>query len=183
MNRKNKDIIDDNAQFNGVGTESVYVYTFESLVKRKNRKNGMIKMKIGMTTQSNPYDRIKQQIGASGHEKIILMHVYRTHKGYQFENNVHNKLKKMGRHITKKDAVGTEWFWVKEKEVTKILNESNKEIEKAFPRDKNLSKINKKSGIKLLMLLCLPVAIFIDATTLAVPAFIISVLSVFIKDD
>jgi hypothetical protein len=89
----------------------------------------------------------------------------------------------MGRHITKKDAVGTEWFWVKEKEVTKILNESNKETEKAFPRDKNLSKINKKSGIKLLMLLCLPVAIFIDATTLAVPAFIISVLSVFIKDD
>jgi hypothetical protein len=183
MNAKNKDIIDDKAQFNGVGSESVYVYTFESLVKRKNRKNGMIKMKIGMTTQTNPYDRIKQQIGASGHEKIILMHIYKTHKGYQFESNVHNKLKKMGRHITKKDAVGTEWFWVKEKEVSKLLNESNKEIEKAFPRDRSMTRSSNKGKIKLLMLLCLPIAIFTDATALAVPAFIISTLGLFITDD
>jgi len=183
MNIKHKDIIDDKAQFNGVGSESVYVYTFESLVKRKNRKNGMIKMKIGMTTQINPYDRIKQQIGAAGHEKIILMHLYRTHKGQQFENNIHRKLKKMGRHITKKDAVGTEWFWVKEKEVSKLLNESNKEIEKTFPRDKRLQVSNSKGKIKLLMLLCLPIAIFTDATTFAVPAFIITTIGLFITND
>lgn len=183
MNIKHKDIIDDKAQFNGVGSESVYVYTFESLAKRKNRKKGMIKMKIGMTTQSNPYIRIKQQIGAAGHEKIILMHLYRTHKGQQFENNIHRKLKKMGRHITKKDAVGTEWFWVKEGEVSALLNETNKEIEKSFPRSKISQIENNKSTIKFLMLMCLPVTIFAGIAVLAVPAFIISTLGLFISND
>ena len=183
MNTSNKDIIDDNAKFNGTGSESVYVYTFESLVKRSNRKKGMIKMKIGMTTQLNPYDRIKQQIGASGHEKIVLFYIYRTNNGYQFERNVHNKLKKMGRHITKKDAVGTEWFWVKEREVNKLLNESNKEIEKAFPRKKTIQALSVKRKVKIMMLLCLPLAIFIDATSLGVPAFIISALGLFIPED
>lgn len=182
MSSRRKDIIDDKAKFSGTGSESVYVYTFESLVKRKNRKNGMIKMKIGMTTQLNPYDRIKQQIGAAGHEKIILFHIYKTHMGYQFENNIHNKLKKLGRHITKKEAVGTEWFWVKEREVTKLLNESNKEIERDFPRNKR-NKMSYKSMAKLAMLLCLPVAIFTNSTEVAVPAFFITVFSLFIKSD
>ena len=172
MKAKYNGIIDDSTQFNGKGTESVYVYTFESLAKRKNRKKGMIKMKIGMTTQPDPYDRIKQQIGASGHEKVILMHIFKTHKGYQFEKNIHNKLKKMGRHISKKDAIGTEWFWVKEKEVTRILKESYTEIEREFPRKGSLLKSHDNAAV--LMILALPFAMITGL--FAVPAFIIAVI-------
>lgn len=176
MNTKHSGIIDSDTQFNGKGDESVYVYTFESLVKRKNRKDGMIKMKIGMTTQLDPYDRIKQQIGASGHEKVILMHIFKTHKGYQFEKNIHDKLKKMGRHISKKDAIGTEWFWVKKREVTRLLKESNAEIEREFPRHR---RQNDNSAI--LMMLALPFSMITGL--FAVPAFIIAVIGALILGD
>ena len=181
MNKKNKDIIDDNTKFSGTGTETVYVYTFESLVERKNRKGGMIKMKIGMTTQLDPYDRIKQQIGASGHEKIVLISIYKTNNGYKFESNIHNKLKKMGRHITKRDAVGTEWFWVKEKEINRLLNESNKEVEKEYPSKSGKSK--SSSGIiKLIMLACFPLAVvFVPA--IGIPALIVTLLAMLSPKD
>jgi len=176
------DIIVNKTKYNGTGHETVYVYTFESLTKRRNRNKGMIKMKIGMTTQRNPLDRIKQQIGASGHEKVILFHIYKTHKGHFFEKTIHKKLKSLGRHLKKDVAIGREWFWVKEKELEKMLHESNKEVNKAFPRD---TMIVKSSGkfIKAVFLLALPTAFLLDLTSLAVPAFFMSFLGLFMKDD
>jgi hypothetical protein len=61
--------------------------------------------------------------------------------GHFFEKTIHNKLKKMGRHLKKDVAVGTEWFWVSEKEINKLLHESNKEVNKIFPRNREVSSI------------------------------------------
>ena len=65
----------------------------------------------------------------------------------------------------------------------KLLNESNKEIEKAFPRKKTIQALSVKRKVKIMMLLCLPLAIFIDAASLGLPAFIISALGLFIPED
>lgn len=123
-----KRLIEESSKWYGIGSQFVYVYTFKSYREKKNQKHGRIKMKIGMTTQASPQKRINQQLGTSNSEKAVLLYVYRTDNANLFESLVHTSLKKKGRHLSKKESIGTEWFWVKENEIAKILHAINKQL-------------------------------------------------------
>jgi hypothetical protein len=165
---KSTRLITDHAKWHGKGDQFIYVYTFKSCRERKNKKNGMIKMKIGMTTQASPIMRINQQLGTSNHEKAVLLHVYKTYDSLTFEKIMHKKLKSMGRHIGKKESIGREWFWIKENEITKILKNANNSVPKQQNR-RNAFGINVDIGARAQGLIFMTIFLGFCAPSFIIP--------------
>jgi len=139
-----KKVIETNTKWMGSGNEFVYVYSFSSCLEKKNRRRGMAKMKVGMTTQASAVGRVHQQIGTSNHEKAILLYVYRTNNATMFEKLLHIKLKEQNRKV--EESVGTEWFWIKENEIIKMLKAADKKIPKPIVAQQNGSLYDKSNN-------------------------------------
>jgi hypothetical protein len=104
----------------------IYAYTFvvsggSIMGQGENNVYGMPEMtfvKIGMTTQENPLNRIDQQLGTSNPMPVLLLFLGSVFACRKAEKTLHEKLKNS--HL-KEGSTGREWFLLETQELKYIL--------------------------------------------------------------
>jgi len=101
--KKHPKILINQTQRFGRGSERLYVYTFQSLLKPNKR---FYPVKIGMTSRSDASKRIMEQLNSSNAEPAMLLLEISCDNAAKLEKRLHKKLNI--RRVM--EAPGKEWF-------------------------------------------------------------------------
>jgi hypothetical protein len=103
----------------GVGDETVYCYTFPSLIELARFKGDLrMPMKIGKTA-STSLDRVSLQCGVSNPEQPVIPLAVRVENAALFERAIHRILTIWNRWMD--NAPGAEWFNTSKPEIMTIV--------------------------------------------------------------
>jgi|GEM_PF-4238477 len=110
----------------GRGLQCCYAYSFPSDIELA-RLKGLNKhpVKVGMTTKSNPVERITEQVQSSSTalpEKPRVLLVFYCNNAADLERNLHRELKARGEKV--EGSIGTEWFETNSEELIALFRES-----------------------------------------------------------
>ncbi len=110
----------DAEEWFGTGDETVYCYTFPSLVElAKLKGDKMMPMKIGKTSFPS-LDRVSLQCGVSNPERPVVPLAIRVENSALYERALHRVLTIWNRWID--DAPGSEWFKTSKTEILSIVH-------------------------------------------------------------